>query len=118
MDNNRVGIFEILIIVLIIALAGFTYSNFKVLEHLDNDKIEKNNKLREIDEDIERLFDSINSVGNKTNLKKQEVYYNNTYIYQQENEKIANYSDSLTDSLFEQNLRTGYERFGWMLINK
>ena len=118
MDNNIINLIDILIIILIIVLCGFTYSNFKILNYLDNEQTKKNKILELIDTDIKRLSDSISVIHQKTNSKKQEVYYNNTFVYQKENEKIANYSDSITDSLFKQNLLTGYERFGWMLINK
>lgn len=99
---------------------SYIYNKYIINDYIkeyENFKLESNTNIKNAENKIDKQTKYSDSISILLSAKKQNII-NNRYYYEIHNETIANYNDSITDSLFKANLQSDYKRFGYLLNRK
>lgn len=116
MDYNKIKYTVAAIILFLLIVVGLQCRLIKVYKNAYTSKTDYAATLENKYENSIKNFEKIDSLlSTSLKARTENVYITNKIIYEKEKQVIANYPDTITDSLFRANLRWGYQRYGYLL---
>jgi hypothetical protein len=116
MDYNRLKYTAIAVVFFLLIIVGLQYRLIKVYKNAYDNKANYTTALEDKYENSIKKFENIDSLlSTSLKARTETVYITNKIIYEKEKQVIANYPDTITDSLFRATLQWGYQRYGYLL---